>query len=209
MTMGEKLLELRKGRGMSQEDVAEALGISRQAISRWEQNTSQPDAANLLALSDLFGVSADSLLRPERETEEDSPIHRESRDRAEREKNRAVAFAVLIGCHAVALFWEVCGWYFWKLLLVVCGGFALQILNIVGFEIIWRKYGGEEMRPWRRRYYRVVAWMISWFPAWLITGLLWREFPRPHLALWEPVSAVLLYALLSVLLSWWVRHRMK
>ena len=63
MKFEEKLMDLRKKRGMSQEELAEQLGVSRQAVSRWELGSTQPDAPNLLKLSDLFGVSIDWLLR--------------------------------------------------------------------------------------------------------------------------------------------------
>ena len=61
MKLSEKILDLRKQRGMSQEDLAERLGISRQAISRWESGTVLPDSANVLQLSKLFGVTTDYL----------------------------------------------------------------------------------------------------------------------------------------------------
>ena len=62
MTFQEKLLELRKRENLSQEALAEKLDISRQAVSRWEGGAAMPDAANLLQLSRLFGVSIDYLL---------------------------------------------------------------------------------------------------------------------------------------------------
>lgn len=62
MKLPEKLVTLRKQRGLSQESMAEQLGVSRQAISRWEQGSAQPDAGNLFQLSRLFQVSADYLL---------------------------------------------------------------------------------------------------------------------------------------------------
>lgn len=55
-------MTLRKSRGLSQEALAEQLGVSRQAVSRWEQGSAQPDAGNLFQLSRLFQVSADYLL---------------------------------------------------------------------------------------------------------------------------------------------------
>ena len=61
MTLGERIQALRRDRGMSQEDLAEALGVSRQAVSKWEKGLSYPDTRNLLALAELFGVSADEL----------------------------------------------------------------------------------------------------------------------------------------------------
>ena len=57
------LKTLRQGRGLSQEQLAEALGTSRQTISKWESGAALPDAINLLSLSDFFAVSTDTLLR--------------------------------------------------------------------------------------------------------------------------------------------------
>lgn len=48
---------------MTQEFVAEALGVSRQAVSKWERGDSDPSTANLLALAKLFGISAEEMLR--------------------------------------------------------------------------------------------------------------------------------------------------
>ena len=61
-SIGKTIAELRKEKGWSQEDFAEKLDVSRQAISRWENGTALPDAQNILQISKLFGVSADYIL---------------------------------------------------------------------------------------------------------------------------------------------------
>jgi transcriptional regulator with XRE-family HTH domain len=67
MTIGQKLTALRKGRGMTQEELSEAIGVTRQTISKWELDVSAPDLDYLCKLCDLFGVTADYLIRPEQE----------------------------------------------------------------------------------------------------------------------------------------------
>ena len=62
MKLSDKLIALRKEKGWSQEDFAEKLYVSRQAISRWENGTALPDAQNILQISKLFNVTADYLL---------------------------------------------------------------------------------------------------------------------------------------------------
>ena len=62
MTTGEKIAALRRKAGMSQEALADQLGISRQAVSRWEVGIAIPSMDNLLALSKLFGVPTDELM---------------------------------------------------------------------------------------------------------------------------------------------------
>lgn len=62
-SLGEALKAHRTKRQMTQEFVAESLGVSRQAVSKWESGTSEPSTSNLLALAKLFGTSAEELLK--------------------------------------------------------------------------------------------------------------------------------------------------
>ena len=62
MNLDERIQSLRKRSGLSQEQLAEAIGVSRQAVSRWETGGALLDAMNVLALSRLSGVTADYLL---------------------------------------------------------------------------------------------------------------------------------------------------
>lgn len=63
MEFNEKLQLLRRTRGISQEKLAEEIGVSRQVISKWEEGDEIPDMHDLMALSDWFNVSLDELLR--------------------------------------------------------------------------------------------------------------------------------------------------
>lgn len=63
MTLGEKICTLRTGKGLSQEDLAQRLEVSRQSVSKWETGQSVPDLEKIIRLADLFGVSVDELVR--------------------------------------------------------------------------------------------------------------------------------------------------
>lgn len=63
MTLGEKICTLRTGKGLSQEDLAQCLEVSRQSVSKWETGQSVPDLEKIIRLADLFGVSVDELVR--------------------------------------------------------------------------------------------------------------------------------------------------
>ncbi len=65
MTIGEKIQSLRKSQGISQEQLAAQLQISRQAVSRWETGESIPDTERIVQLSDIFQVTTDYLLKKE------------------------------------------------------------------------------------------------------------------------------------------------
>jgi len=63
MKFSEKLLNLRKGKGMSQEKLAKSLNVTRQTISKWELNQTVPDMNKLVKIAKLFKISLDELTR--------------------------------------------------------------------------------------------------------------------------------------------------
>lgn len=65
MTIEERIQELRKGKGLSQEQLAEVLGVSRQAVSKWESGQSMPEIEKLISMSELFEVTVDYILKGE------------------------------------------------------------------------------------------------------------------------------------------------
>ncbi len=77
MTIGEQIQELRIQKGMTQERLAELLEVSRQSVSKWELGQSVPDVEKIIRMSELFGVSTDTLLLRNAETErvKKNPLH--------------------------------------------------------------------------------------------------------------------------------------
>lgn len=71
LAMAQRLVDRRKAAGLSQEALAAQLGVSRQAVSKWERSESSPDTDNLIALAALYGVSLDELLYGEAASDAD------------------------------------------------------------------------------------------------------------------------------------------
>lgn len=65
--LSEKIYELRRKSGLSQEQLADKIGVSRQAISKWESGSSTPELEKLILLSEFFGVSIDDLAKENQE----------------------------------------------------------------------------------------------------------------------------------------------
>lgn len=84
-----RLVQMRKAHGYSQEELAAQLGISRQAVSKWERAESSPDTDNLIMLSKLYGVSLDSLLATEDEIPRPEPEDEPDEDEGVRTKTGA------------------------------------------------------------------------------------------------------------------------
>jgi transcriptional regulator with XRE-family HTH domain len=74
MEFNNKLYELRKQKGFSQEELANRLNVSRQTVSKWEVGDSTPDMEKLVAMSDLFGISLDELVLDK--SPEPAPVER-------------------------------------------------------------------------------------------------------------------------------------
>lgn len=76
--LADRLVELRKENKLSQEALAEKLGLSRQAISKWERAEASPDTDNLIALASLYGISLDELLGNEKKAEKEGVAEKSS-----------------------------------------------------------------------------------------------------------------------------------
>lgn len=107
MTLGEKISRLRRDKKMSQEDLAEALNISRQAVSKWENSLSNPDTEKLIRLAQILGVDINELVQCEmKEESPDTPA-----DKGRKRESTALivvcAIALLSLCASVifALLW--------------------------------------------------------------------------------------------------------
>lgn len=93
LAMAQRLVNRRKAAGLSQEALAAQLGVSRQAVSKWERSESSPDTDNLIALAALYGVSLDELLYgkavDDADCSEDSDAGAEALDEAEEDEDSA------------------------------------------------------------------------------------------------------------------------
>ena len=155
MTFAEKFLKLRKQASLSQEDTAEKLGVSRQAISRWEQGTALPDAFNLSIISKVFN-SADAAMQKALFVAEDRAckmpvsvckyIH-----------FAALAFEtaamICFVCSQVAAFWLLFGI-----------GVLISVMSLITVESLLGGKDGALRSKYRRRYYRFSVWVAVPLP---------------------------------------------
>ena len=132
MTIGEKIFKLRAKAGISQEQLAEKLGVSRQAVSRWESGETTPDMANIIGLCNIFGVSADHLIRGG-ETAEAAPVSVQHQPALAVRDRYHIFRLISAGCFQVGVVASVIGICFrnniWQSLLSglfagVCSGLA-------------------------------------------------------------------------------------
>lgn len=102
MILADKIIDLRKKNGWSQEELAEKLGVSRQAVSKWESAQAIPDLGRVLAMADLFSVTTDYLLRDENEAPTPAAVEDGASDSNVRRVSMEEASAFLALCRKQA-----------------------------------------------------------------------------------------------------------
>ena len=165
MTFSEKLIQLRKKNCLSQEDLAEKLNVSRQSVSRWEIGSAMPDAANILLLSKLFGVSTDYLLNENYISDNDLPKIKEIRN----DNIKTIMFFLII--------LEVMNLILQFMTVVILENVFFSVLSfipficiIAGFEFAFRKNTGanETAYMFRKKLYTISSWLGTYFPVRLV-----------------------------------------
>ena len=208
MTFGEKLQQLRKGRGWSQERLAEEIPISRQAVSKWESGAAAPDTENVVRLSAIFGVSTDYLLHDDFTGDEDIPAVKRREEELQKARNRDTAMMVLMGIMAMGLFWQLVGALIYQSHLIVLLGMTTHIVIVIAFEALFRRYQGDpEAREQRLLFWQLTVWFVSLFPCAALTRILWAFWPGPHLHIWEVLSPLLLYLPLCLVVTLLLRKK--
>ena len=104
MSLGERLYELRKKKGLSQEEVAEKLNVTRQSVSKWETDESKPDFDKIVPICELYEISTNELLNGTKEEKEEKEVEVINNDN---KKKRAIIISIAVFLYFVALIWIV------------------------------------------------------------------------------------------------------
>lgn len=178
MRLSDKIVKLRKTNGWSQEELAEKLNVSRQAISRWEGATAQPDAANILQLSKLFGVTTDYLLNDEYESDNDLPKVKEIKTDG---FHQIMIFMVTLEVMVLLIQFTTAiilqNEFFGVL------SFLPFVAVIGGFEYAYQKKfqeANEGTTSFRKKFYKISAWLGTYFPIRFVVKKLAYFYPRPY-----------------------------
>ena len=181
MKLGEKLQQLRKKSGLSQEQLAARLTVSRQAVSKWELNETMPDTENVVQLSRLFGVSCDYLLRDE--VDEQGAALPAAPPQTERTTSAAPgearlpqrgwindASALSLALCAIGLVVGCMSYVSFRGYRSLAPGLVIQILGLALFELAVPRMGdGRELA--HLDFYRTACWLVLPFPV--FWGISW------------------------------------
>lgn len=129
MNMADRIQYLRKTNGISQEELADKLGVSRQAVSKWESEQSLPDLGKIITMSDYFEVTTDYILKgiePVADKEQKSS-----------ELTSKILYIASTAFVAIGLFSAFAGWHETQTMDTIWGSMIIQAVGIAGYFIGW------------------------------------------------------------------------
>ena len=199
MKLQEKIYQLRKQAGMSQEEAAERLNISRQALSRWENGTAQPAANNIIELCKVFGVTADYLLNDEYKSDEDLPQVKDARTSGIHQM-----MICLITLEGMAVLLQLIATFILQNEFLAMVSLLPFIAAVGGFEYVYQKNvssGDERTTQFRKRFYKISAWLGAYFPIRFLILAFMNLYPRPINVLVLECVIAAVYLMTAVILN--------
>ena len=186
MNIADRIQQLRKARGISQEELADRIGVSRQAVSKWESEQSMPDVEKVLLLSDYFEVTTDYLLKGI------EPVPREMPPAKEKPDARIFSIAgTAFNCMGLILAAMV--WHEEQTATATAIGMILYVLGCMVYGI-GMTVSDQATKAWASRsFWSVNIWVLSFLPMSLVYNILAGGFfaaPYPI-----PVGSMAFYGL--------------
>lgn len=183
MSIGERLLELRKEKHLSQEEAAEKLNVSRQTISKWETNQSTPDFDKIASICELYEISADELINGKEQVAKETNQNEED---VQRKKAYGIGMGIL--GYFIAVVWIMISIPVLKINPIVASAIFLLICGIATFIIVYtcmiyklpKKREEKNMKLVKQinqiisSIFLVIYLLVSFITlAWHITWILW------------------------------------
>lgn len=188
MLLGEKLRKLRIARKLSQEQLADELRVSRQAISKWELGESIPDTENSISLSKFYGVSLDYLLLDELNVSNELEIKRQP---------HSSVFVLGISGLIIGLIVSFILWITYQSMLMVSLGLIIQIVSVT---LVLVKQS-ELPTKLQRLFLMISTWTTLPFICFYVGSLTMKLYPKPYLAVLEFIVEFLIYLLVCTVIT--------
>lgn len=184
MKFNEKLLQLRKEKGYSQEELAQKLGVSRQAISKWEVSDSYPEMENILEICKLFDVTTDYMLKEDVARDEKSKVGNSS-------KKYGFMLGTII-C-VIGLLFSAIGWYETQTMSAVGIGVIIQLGGFVVYQLL----KGSNKDDFK--FYSFFSLLILPYFSMFLGSYILNLFPRPKASIVYSGASLVLYLFLCSL----------
>ena len=171
MTISDRIRELRRKRGMSQEELAEQIGISRQAVSKWESGQSMPDLDKVILLSEYFEVTTDYLLKGIQPT----------MPQAQKTSVNASVFAIAGTAFDAIGLATSCGiWYEEQDAMALVIGLIFMAMGCMIFGIGMVCSAEHTRQKAKDMFWKINIWILSFLPLSMVYNILTGGLPAPY-----------------------------
>ena len=137
MSIGQKLLDLRKSKQLSQEEVANRLNVTRQTVSKWETDQSMPDFDKIIPICELYEISADELLSGTKHENVEKEEQKENKPEDFKREKRAKGIGISVLIYFVAVAWIMTSIPAFRLDPIVSSAIFLLICGVATYVIIY------------------------------------------------------------------------
>ncbi|GHU90578.1 transcriptional regulator [Clostridia bacterium] len=187
MTIADRIQHLRKSKGISQEELADKIGVSRQAVSKWESEQSFPEMDKIIIMSDFFDITTDYILKgiePEKQA-------------AGAPTNAIIFVAVATALNFIGLIVSCAIWYEQQVPMATVIGLIIMAVGCMVFVI---GVTGSTLNKDKgiRCFWTVNIWLLTFIPLSCIYNMLLSRSLAPYPLLAEPLIAFALFWLIYI-----------
>ena len=191
MNIADRIQHLRKTKGLSQEELADKVGVSRQSVSKWESEQSVPDVEKIVLLSEIFEVTTDYLLKgietPPRETQKQKP-------------DAMLFTTAATALVALGLLAAVAGWHEWQTATATACGLALQAVGCTVYAAGLTLSDVPSRVNAKRRFWSIDGVVLLFIPLAALCNAFWGDW-----FYWAPypvhIFSLMLFCVLYLLLA--------
>jgi len=171
MNIADRIQNLRKIKGISQEELADKMGVSRQTVSKWESEQSIPDINKVVIMSDFFEVTSDYLLKGIETPPQESG--------KKWELNANIFTMIATAFNFVGLLVAIGLWYESQEPLALVAGLILMVVGCVTFGI-GMTYSTQQIEKAKRKFWIFNIWILIFMPLSVLYNVIFTGFNAPY-----------------------------
>jgi transcriptional regulator with XRE-family HTH domain len=169
MNIADRIHNLRKSKGISQEELADIVGVSRQAVSKWESEQSIPEIDKVIIMSDYFEVTTDYILKG---------IENE-KQASEKALNANIFVIAATFLNFVGLIVASVIWYEKQVAMAVVTGLIFMAMGCMEFGVGW-SFSTLNKEKAKRTFWQINIWLLTFIPLSFIYNVLFTGFAAPY-----------------------------
>lgn len=180
MNIADRIQGLRKAKGISQEELADHVGVSRQAVSKWESEQSIPDIDKIILLSEYFEVTTDYILRGIENKKQET----------ERRVDANIFVIIATVLHFIGLTVACAVWYEEQAAMAIVIGLIFLALGCMVFAVGLLGSAQDTREKARRNFWVINIWLLSFMPLSFVYNMLIARLTAPYPLLVRQVIAL-------------------